>query len=158
VDVYLLRTSLAADDSPGVPEAHRFLSLEGRQIVRAIGNRVRLDEEPSFDCVLTSPLAAAVQTAELFADRVDYVGVIDVLPALANNVPPQVITPMLLGRGASTMLVVGDEPALSALGAFLVGRPTFPPLLHGQVSVIRDRQPAWCMRPGELAKSLLLVA
>ena len=44
------------------------------------------------------------------------------------------------------------------LGAFLVGRPTFPPLVHAQVSVIRDRQPAWCMRPGEMGKSLLLVA
>ena len=158
MDIFLLRSSLATDDSPAVPEAHRQLSLEGRQIVRAIGNKVRLTEEPSFDCVFTSPLATAVQTTELFADRVDYVGVIDVLPGLANNVPPQVIAPMLLARGASTMLIVADEPALSALGAFLVGRTTFPPLLHGQVSVIRDRQPAWCMRPGEIGKSLLLVA
>lgn len=149
MDIYLLRSS--------IPEGGH-LSLEGRQVVRAIGNRLRLDEEPAFDCVLTSPLATAVQTAELFADRVDYVGVIETLPALSNNVPPQVIAPMLLARGASSMLIVGDEPALSALGAFLVGRPTFPPLLHAQVSMIRDRQPAWCMRPGEVGKSLLLVA
>lgn len=158
MDLFLLRTSLVTDDSPTTPEAHRHLSLEGRQIVRAIGNKLRLSDEPSFDCVVSSPMPAAVQTAELFADRVDYIGVIEVLAALAGNVPPQVTVPALLARGAQTMLVVGDEPALSALGAFLVGRTTFPPLLHGQVSMIRDRKPAWCLRPGEHAKSLLLVA
>lgn len=116
-----------------------------------------MTEEPNYDRILVSPLAAAVQTAELFADRVDYVGAIEVLPGLAGNVPPQVIAPLLLERGAS-IVVVADEPELSALGAFLVGRPTFPPLLHAQVSVIRDRKPAWCLRPGDMARSLLLVA
>lgn len=157
VDIFLLRSSIAAELSPSVPEAHRHLSIEGRQLIRALGNKLRLTEEPSFDCFFTSPHATATQTAELFADRVDYVGVIEVLPALSGNVPPQVFVPLLLGRGAS-IVVVGDEPSLSALGAFLIGRPTFPPLLHAQVSVIRDRQPAWCLRPGEIAKSLLLVA
>jgi phosphohistidine phosphatase SixA len=156
VDVFLLRSSIAIDDA-SVPEAHRHLSLEGRQIIRALGNKLRLTEEPSFDRFVTSPLPAATQTSELFADRVDYVGVIEVLPALSNSVPPQVIAPLLLARGSS-IVVVGDEPALSALGAFLVGRPTFPPLKHAQVSVIRDRQPAWCLRPGDLGRQLLLVA
>jgi len=162
VDILLLRSSIVvrdtpAETSPEVPEAHRFLSAEGRQIVRALGNRLRLNEEPSFDRFVTSPFPAALQTAELFADRVDYVGVVEVLPALAGNVPPQVIAPLLLARGSS-IVVVGDEPSLSALGAFLIGRPTFPPLVHGQVSMIRDRQPAWCLRPGDPVKSLLLVA
>lgn len=157
MNIFLLRSSLAADDSPSTPEAHRFLSPEGRQIIRALGNRLRLNEEPSFDRFVTSPFPAAVQSAELFADRTDYVGLIEVLPSLAGNVPPQVIAPLLLARGTS-IVVVGDEPSLSALGAFLIGRPTFPPLLHGQVSVIENRQPAWCLRPGDPVKSLLLVA
>jgi phosphohistidine phosphatase SixA len=155
--IYLLRSSLCVDDSPAVPEAHRFLSLEGRQLVRAIGNKIRLTEEPSFDAFLTSPVPAAVQTAELFADRVDYVGTIDVLPSLAATVPPQFAAPIVLARGA-TVAVVADEPFLSSLGAFLIGRTTFPPPLHAQVSVIEDRKPAWCLRPGELTRSLLLVA
>jgi phosphohistidine phosphatase SixA len=138
-------------------EAHAFLSLEGRQLVRAIGNKIRLDEEPSFDRILTSPLPACVQTAELFADRVDYVGVVEILPSLAGGVPPQVLAPTVLERG-SRVALVGDEPHLSAIGAFLVGRPTFPPLMHAQISVIQDRKPAWCLRPGDLARSLLLVA
>ena len=126
-------------------------------MVRALGNKIRLNDEPSFVRIFTSPLPAAVQTAELFADRVDYVGVIEVMPSLANGVPPQVMAPALLACSGS-IVVVADEPALSALGAFLVGRTTFPPLVHGQVSVIRDRQPAWCLRPGDIGKQLLLVA
>jgi phosphohistidine phosphatase SixA len=149
VDLALLRTSLATD------EGH--LSLEGRQIVRALGNRIRLNEDPSFDRFVTSPAPAAVQTAELFADRVDWIGIIEVLPTLGGGVPPEVVAKQLFGRGES-IVVVGDEPFLSALGAFLVGRPTFPPLVHSQVSIIKDRTPAWCFRPGETGRSQLLVA
>jgi phosphohistidine phosphatase SixA len=158
VDIFLLRSSLAADDSPSLPAAHRHLSREGRQIIRALGNKLKMTEEPTFDAFFTSPLATATQKAELFADRVDYVGLIEVLPSLGSEVPPQVFVPQLLARGASSMVIVADEPSLSVLGAFLVGRPTFPPLLHAQVSVIRDRQPAWCLRPGDIGKQLLLVA
>jgi phosphohistidine phosphatase SixA len=154
--IYLLRSSLVADQ-PHVPEAQRSLSLEGRQLVRAIGNKIRLSEEPSFDRFVTSPLPAAVQTAELFADRTDYVGVVETLPLLSAETPASVIAQHLLARGQN-IVVVADEPALGSLGAFLVGRPTFPPAVHAQVSVIEDRKPAWLLRPGELGRQLLLVA
>ncbi|MBX3215017.1 MAG: hypothetical protein KF850_23485 [Labilithrix sp.] len=157
MEIYLLRSSLVIGDAPSVPEAERGLSLEGRQIVRAIGNKIRLTEEPSFDRFVTSPRPAAVQTAELFADRTDYVGVVETLPLLAADTPASVIVPLLLARGGR-MVVVADEPLLASVGAFLVGRPTFPPALHAQVSVIQDRKPAWCLRPGELGRQLLLVA
>lgn len=157
MEIYLLRSSLVLNDSPSIPEGQRFLSLEGRQLVRALGNKIRLAEEPSFDRFITSPLPAAVQTAELFADRTDFVGVIETLPLLASGAPPSVIAPLLFTRG-ERLVVVADEPALASLGAFLVGRPTFPPALHAQVSVIKDRQPSWCLRPGDLGRQLLLVA
>lgn len=156
MEIWLLRSSLPLDDA-SVPEAQRGLSLDGRQIVRAIGNKIRLTEEPSFDRFVTSPAPAAVQSAELFADRTDYVGVIETLPLLAANTPASVIAPLLLARG-NTVVVVADEPMLASIGAFLVGRPTFPPGVHGQVSVIKDRRPAWCLRPGELGRQLLLIA
>jgi phosphohistidine phosphatase SixA len=159
LEIVLLRVGLevaSSSDGAAIPEAHRHLALPGRQAVRALGNKLRLDEAMSFDRVVTCARPSAVQTAELLADRVDYVGVVEVLPALSGSVPPQVIGPLLLTRGAC-VLVVGDEPALSTLGAFLVGRPTFPPLVHAQVSVIRDRRPAWCLRPLDLGRQLLLV-
>jgi phosphohistidine phosphatase SixA len=147
--VALLRVSLTTEGG--------FLSLEGRQIVRALGTRFRLNEELSFDRFLTATTPGAVQTAELFADRVDYVGEVAALPALDGRVPPAVLAPRVL-EGGGSVVVVGDEPDLSALGAFLVGRPTFPPLVHAQVSIVEDRRPAYAYRPGETGRALLLVS
>lgn len=149
VDIYLVRTSLTT--------AEGFLSHEGRRIVRELATRIALNEEPAFDRVMTGPAPAAVQTAELFADRASFLGVVEVEAALAAGVPAEVLAPRILASG-SVVAAVGDEPWLSALGAFLVGRPTFPPLVPAQVSVIRDRRPLHCFRPGEIGRSQLLVA
>jgi phosphohistidine phosphatase SixA len=149
VQIYLLRASLCAAQT-------NFLSLEGRQWVRAMGTRVKNTEAPAFDALLMSSEPASVQTAEIFAERVDFLGQPEIVPGLLGGAPAELLGKTVLSRGGS-VLVVADEPALSALGAFLVGRPTFPPPGHAQVSVIVDRQPAFCLRPGELARALLLV-
>lgn len=159
MEIYLLRPGSSSASSS---ETH--LSLEGRQVIRAIGSKIHLTEEPNFDRFLVSPDVAAVQSAELFADRNDYIGVIEALPLLADpNTPPAVIAAKILETKSplkefATVLVCANEPLLASIGAFLVGRPTFPPAIPGQVSVVKDRKPAWCLRPGELARQLLLVA
>lgn len=151
MDVWLLRSSL-------VDTGTAYLTAEGRRIVRALGNKLKMTEEPSFDRFLVSTEPAAVQTAELFADRNDYVGVIEALPILTDHkTPGSVVVSQILERG-SCVVVVADEPILATVGAFLVGRPTFPPSLHGQVSFIRDRKPEWILRPGETGRQVLLVA
>lgn len=151
MDVWLMRTSL-------VDSGTAYLNAEGRRIVRALGTKLKLSDEPSFDRFVVSPEPAAVQTAELFAERTDYVGLIETLPLLADpKSPGSVIVSQLLQRGSS-VVVVADEPILATVGAFLVGRPTFPPALHGQVSFVRDRKPEWFLRPGEIGRQVLLVA
>ncbi len=157
MDIYLLRPSLTENVSPAVADTQAFLSLGGRQLVRAIGNKLRLTCEPSIDRVITTATPAAVQTAELFADRLDYVGIIEVFPSLAAGIPPQIAASLVLTHGSS-VVIVADEPALSTLGAFFAGRPTFPLLQHAQVSVISDRKPTWYMRADTLCRSPLLVA
>lgn len=152
--VYLVRVSLVVANTE-VPEGQRHLSYDGRQKIRSVGNTIRLNEEPSFDRFVTSPSPAAVQTAELFAERTDYVGEIEVWPLLATPSPASVIVPQLLARG-STLAVIADEPHLADIGAFLVGRPTFPPAIHAQVSVVQDRTPMWSLRPGEMKRQLLV--
>lgn len=159
MDVFLLRTSL-------VDTGTSHLSAEGRRIVRALGNKLKLSDEPSFDRFVVSTEPAAVQTAELFADRTDYVGVIEALPLLADpKTPGEVVVSKLLERGSAlsagtpaAIVVVADEPILATVGAFLVGRPTFPPAVHAQISCIRDRRPEWFLRPGEIGRQVLLVA
>jgi phosphohistidine phosphatase SixA len=151
MDVFLLRTSL-------VDTGTSYLSAEGRRIVRALGNKLKLSDEPSFDRFYVSTEPAAVQTAELFADRTDYIGVIETSPLLADpKTPGQVVVTQLLERGSS-IVVVADEPILATVGAFLVGRPTFPPAVASQIALIRDRKPEWFLRPGEIGRQVLLVA
>ena len=151
MDVFLLRTSL-------VDAGTSYLSAEGRRIVRALGNKLKLSDEPSFDRFFVSSEPAAVQTAELFADRTDYVGVVETSSLLADpSTPGQVVVTQLLERGSS-IVVVADEPILATVGAFLVGRPTFPPALAAQISFIHDRKPEWFLRPGEIGRQVLLVA
>jgi hypothetical protein len=43
------------------------------------------------------------------------------------------------------------------LGAYLVGRPSFPPLLKGQVVLIEEGRAAWFVHPETLEKQHLLV-
>lgn len=149
--VYLLRPSLATEAG--------HLSSEGRQAVRQIGQKIQMTEEPNFGRVVCAPTPAAVQSAELFADRTDYIGVVEVLALLGDpTTPASVIAPLLLASTAETILVVADEPLLATIGAFLVGRPTFPPSLHAQVSVVDGRTPLWMLRPGQLGKQQLLIA
>jgi phosphohistidine phosphatase SixA len=150
--IHLLRASFSEGDT----DAHRFLTQEGRRLVRALGTKL-LDYQPSFDRIVVSPSPAAVQTAELFAERVDFMSVIEVLPSLSPGAPPQVAGALLLTRGES-IVVVADEPGLSNLGAFLVGRTSFPPGVPAQLSVIRDRRPEWYQRPDDIGRGTLLVA
>ena len=150
--IHLLRASLSEGDT----DAHRFLTQEGRRLVRALGMKMK-DYQPGFDRIVTSGSPAAVQTAELFAERVDYVSVIEVLPSLAAGVPASIAGALLQARGES-IVVVADEPGLAALGAFLVGRPAFPPGAPAQLSAIRDRTPEWYQRPDEIGRGLLHVA
>lgn len=150
--IHLLRASLSEGDS----DSHRFLTQEGRRLARALGMKMK-DYEPAFDRIVASPSPAAVQTAELFAERVDFLSIVEVMPSLASGVPPQIAGALLQARGES-IVVVSDEPGLSALGAFLVGRPTFPPGVPAQLSAIRDRKPEWYQRPDEIGRGLLHVA
>lgn len=158
MDVYLLRTSVAQDE--GQPHGG-FLSAEGRRLVRAVGTKLKNAAPADFPedvaRLLVAPHVPSVQTAELFAERIDFIGQVEVLPALAAGVPPQVAGSLLVAASGPTV-VVADEPAISALGAWLVSRPTFPPLRHAQVSAILGRKPVWYQRADTGERLPLLVA
>ena len=44
------------------------------------------------------------------------------------------------------------------LGAYLTGRPAFPPFRKAQVSVIEDGKPLWFINPDTLEKDRLLIS
>ena len=47
---------------------------------------------------------------------------------------------------------------MSALGAFLCGRPSFPPFRKAQVSLVEDGKPMWFINPDTLERDRLLLA
>lgn len=154
--VYLVRHSLAVQEHAGLADPQRYLSEEGRRLMLEVGAKLAADGV-AFDALLTSPLVRAVQTAELLARAIGFDDVVTTLPALSPGVPPEAAAGQLAARG-SAIAVVGHEPGISALGAFLVGRPSFPPLRPGQVSLVEAGRAMWTLHPGTLELERLLVA
>ena len=76
---------------------------------------------------------------------------------LAPGVPPRVVAEEVTAHGVA-VLVVGHEPGISALGAHLVGRPSFPPFRPGQVTLIEDGVARWSLSPDRLEIEPILVA
>jgi phosphohistidine phosphatase len=154
--VYLVRHALAVDPGAQLADGHRYLSEKGRRGIREVGRRLR-EEGIEFDCILTSPLVRAVQTAELLAERVDYLGGVETLPSLGPGIPPRLAAAELPSRGVA-VAVVGHEPGMSNLGAYLTGKPSFPPFRPGQIACIEDGQPRWFIHPDGLELAPLLLA
>jgi phosphohistidine phosphatase SixA len=57
-----------------------------------------------------------------------------------------VIARDLMERNVDT-LVVGHEPSISALAAFLTGQPSFQPFRPGQIVMIEGRRAMWRLKP-----------
>src|SRR5690606_9923881 len=144
------------DHHPNILQEHRYLTLEGRRVARAVGRKLR-EKNIGFELVLTSPLVRAVQTAELICEAVDYTGVIEALGVLAPEVPPRAAATEIATRGDG-LAIFGHEPNLSTLGAILINRPSFPPFKPGQVSLVEDGKGVWTLDPKTLDYRPLLTA
>jgi phosphohistidine phosphatase len=156
VRVYLFRHGRAVDETATLPDDFRYLSAVGRRRAREVGAKL-LQEGVQFDAVVTSPLVRALQTAELIAERVNFLGEIEALPRLAPGFPPRLAAPELASRGVA-VAVFGHSPGVSDLGAFLCGRPSFPGLKPGQCAAIEDGKPLWWIDPETLQLDRLLLA
>lgn len=143
--VYLIRHAHAVDEGLRLDDAARWLSAKGRRVAREVGTLLAA-EGVAFDAVLSSPLARALQTAELVAAAAGYAGVVEVLPPLQPGVPPRVAAAALAEHGLA-VAVVGHEPGISGLGAHLLGRPSFPGFKKGQVVLVEDGRALWSVDP-----------
>lgn len=86
----------------------------------------------------------AVQTAELVASGLQLGATVDVYPELApDGNARDVANAVRAVTGASTVMLVGHEPALSAVGALLVGRPDFEALGKAHAAKIVDGTLRW---------------
>jgi phosphohistidine phosphatase SixA len=97
------------------------------------------------ETILCSPLPRAVQTAELIANALDYIGVITSRRYLEPSAHPRMAAGELTTYGESVLLV-SHEPFISSLGAFILGRPAFPQFRTAQCCAIEDNKPTFSAR------------
>ena len=143
VQVFLIRHAEAVDETLELRDPHRHLTARGREQARGLGDRLRW-----HDClpthVWTSPLARAVQTAELVTAALQASVLVEIVPALAPDGAPREVAAAVraLPAGAAVVLV-GHEPSLSGVGALLVGAPDFEGLGKAEAARIVDGALRW---------------
>ncbi|GAB4564994.1 MAG: histidine phosphatase family protein [Haliangiales bacterium] len=144
-----MRHASAVPAHAGLPDPYRYLDGPGRQKCREVGRLLR-EAEISFDAVVTSPLTRAVQTAELIAESLDFLGTIESEVGLLPGAQPQVVAAKLLKAGVDAVAAFGHEPTISALAAYLTGSPGFAPFRTAQMCLVEDGRPVWKIRPDAL--------
>jgi phosphohistidine phosphatase len=118
MDLYLIRHAEAEPKEPaGKPDAERELTPAGREQARLLAEAFR-SHGVTLDVVVTSPLARARQTAEAFQP---FVEAGEVSPLLAPGNKPRKLVRYLLGLGKQRLGLVGHDPDLSELAAWLIG-------------------------------------
>ena len=144
VRIYLVRHGDAIPEEEAGSDRDRWLSARGREAVRVLGRLLR-EQGVAVDAVVASPLPRAVQTAELLAAALDHLDPIATRRCLEPSAHPRVAAGELAALGGA-VLVVSHEPAISSLGAFLLGRPAFPSFRTAQCCAIEANRPTWTAR------------
>jgi phosphohistidine phosphatase len=121
MEIYLLRHGIAEEGHPGMRDADRALTADGR---KKLIPTLRVARKAGFapDLILTSPYVRARQTAEIAAEHLGYSG--DLLESAAftpGSTPQAAWDEIRLHKTVDQLLLVGHEPLFSALGAFLMG-------------------------------------
>lgn len=119
---YLVRHAIAEARGAAWPDdTQRPLSAEGvRRMKRAVRGLVALDVE--LDVIVSSPLVRARQTAEILSrglrGRPDVIELPELAPGLA---PATTARSLAAATDAASLAIVGHEPDLGSMAAWLVG-------------------------------------
>jgi phosphohistidine phosphatase len=143
--IYLIRHADAVSEDENMPDMYRHLSAEGRREARALAASLA-GLGAVVDCIFTSPLARAVQTAELIAGQTHVVTV----SALAPLGHLESALEVIAGSGGDA-IVVGHEPSIPALGALLTGDNHFGHFHTAEAVLIEDGRLRWRLPPGAKA-------
>ena len=121
MEIYVLRHGIAENGAPGHPDSERRLTAEGKDKLRIILACARkAGVKPAV--VLSSPYVRATETAEIARQELKLAGAIHETNSLAPmERPERVWTDIRVYKDAAQLLVVGHEPLLSGLIAYLIG-------------------------------------
>jgi phosphohistidine phosphatase len=145
VRIFLVRHGDAVPEEDAGSDRDRWLSAKGREHVRILGRLLR-EQSIVPEAILCSPLPRAVQTAELLANALDFLGVVTSLRCLEPSAQPRVAGNEIRSV-ASPVIVVSHEPAISSLGAFLLSMPAFPQFRTAQCCALENGKPTFSARP-----------
>jgi phosphohistidine phosphatase len=148
MELYLLRHGVAEDAKPGISDASRSLTGEGRRKLRHTLH-VACQAKVTPTLILSSPLNRTMETAKIAAEVFEYKAEILQSKLLKPGSTAEQAWDEIRGhREESALLLVGHNPMLSLLAAFLLGAPdlridmkkgallkvtvdSFPPHPHG---------------------------
>lgn len=161
VELYIVRHAIAAERGPEWPDdSKRPLTERGIERFReSVDGLVWLGVQ--IDVVFTSPLVRAKQTAQYLSSGLPAKPPIKVLDALApghasGETMEQVARE---GRGHARLAIVGHEPDLGELAAWLLGTRRAIPFKKGGVGRFdldtigsRNATLAWLLQPKALRK------
>ena len=133
-EIYLVRHAIAAERGDDWPDdSKRPLTERGiSRFKEAVGGLKALDE--TIEEVFTSPLVRARQTADILAAGVAGRPTVKVLDALSPGHPPATVMAQLSKVAKRRCIaLVGHEPDLGELAAFLIGARRPLPFKKGGV-------------------------
>lgn len=128
MQLYLLRHGRAEHRAASGRDADRVLTPEGiGQLRRVLKLAHHAGVLPSL--ILSSPLARAIQTAEIAGQELEYPGEIGRTTSLVPESSPSLVWDEIRVHSAEpALLVVSHEPLLSSVVASLLGSPR--PMMH----------------------------
>jgi phosphohistidine phosphatase len=131
--LYFVRHAEAVERGGNVPDAMRYLTPKGRLFFRKTAKQfIKMGAFP--DCIVSSPLVRAVQTAEILAEETGFRGPLIVTDKLAPGFGRAALRAILSKcAGAKEVALVGHEPDLGDLVASLLSLPSSRPLKKGEV-------------------------
>lgn len=107
-----MRHGIAGDAPPGMSDADRTLTLQGRRRMARIARGLRfIGVKPAI--ILTSPLERARQTAEILGAGLRCSAALEELGALApGGSPAEILGSLARYRHRGDLMLVGHEPLL----------------------------------------------
>jgi len=118
--LYLVRHAEAIERTTAVPDAHRYLTPKGRLYFRKTVKRL-IKRGALPDCICSSPLTRAVQTAEILAEEIGFRGQLIVTDKLAPGFGSAGLKYILSKCAeAKGVALVGHEPDLGDLVSSLL--------------------------------------
>jgi len=121
-EIYIMRHGIAEERGHGGPDdAQRKLTREGREKTREIAKGLKRVGF-AVDSIVTSPLVRAAETAVIVRDTLKLDAPLEPCDALCPGLSVQKLMKFLSERPEhKRVLLVGHEPDLGSLAAFLLG-------------------------------------